>query len=179
MRMFLEYDATFSSCMQHEVCLDECCKGRSWRYTLVRRFPLCNFDRMLLVIALNPSTADKLDDDNTVTRLMYFARNWGFSELVVCNAFAWRSTNPKALLQVPDPVGPDNDRCIREQVARADQVVVAWGKPGRLHDRGKVVLDLLRSMNVAPWCFGKNKDGAPTHPLYQPNTAKLIPYGDQ
>lgn len=51
-------------------------------------------------VMLNPSTADHLEPDPTVRRCMGYARLWGFSELLVANLFALRSTLPTGLLRV-------------------------------------------------------------------------------
>ena len=78
-------------------------------------------------IMLNPSTADASRDDPTIRRVIGFSRRWGFATAVVVNLFAWRATRPEELLSVEDPVGPDNDRTVRDVVGRSDVVVLAHG----------------------------------------------------
>ena len=176
--MFLECDAEFSECTVHTSRL-RCsvdCKGKLYRYTLVRRFPFCDLERILLVIMLNPSTAGVNATDNTIDRLMYFTPLWGFSELVVCNLFAWRSTDPKVLRTLVSPIGAHNDERIVEHARRASKTVVAWGNHGKLHGRDEAVLGLLKTAGVQPWCFRVTKQGQPEHPLYMPNSAQLIPF---
>lgn len=116
----------------------------------------------LLIIGLNPSTADAAVDDPTVRRCVGFGKSLGFDGLLIGNLFAARSTSPAALVKFNDLVGPENDRWLVELQARAGQVIVAWGNGGRLNERGKEVMRLLRS----PFCFGKTGAGEPRHPLY-------------
>ncbi len=83
----------------------------------------------------------------------------------VTNVFALRSTDPKGLRQVEDPVGPDNDAHIIEQARCADLVVVGWGTHARLNDRHERVIGLLSGVCEIT-CLGVTKDGYPRHPLY-------------
>ncbi|HEV8073411.1 MAG TPA: DUF1643 domain-containing protein, partial [Opitutaceae bacterium] len=58
------------------------------------------------------------------------------------------------------------------------RVIVAWGKPGGDFNRGIEVEAILREA-CAPnivFCFGRNLEGTPTHPLYQPYAKKLVGY---
>ncbi len=113
---------------------------------------------------LNPSTADETENDPTVRRCIGFAQEWKCGSLEVVNIFAYRSTDPKKLEKVPDPVGPDNDNSILKAAHRADIVVAAWGTWGRVQDRGEAVRRLLESCDVHH--LGLTKAGYPKHPLY-------------
>ena len=132
----------------------------------------------LAVIGLNPSGADETREDNSVGRCISFARRWGFEALYMLNAFALRATDPKELYQHPDPIGPDNDRWIREIVVGAGRVIPAWGqhamKLKRAADVEAIVQAACRPEVVL--CFGRNKDLSPKHPLYQPNDVVPVPY---
>lgn len=149
--------ATFSPC-------------RTYRYSLTRVWdrdaPACGF------VLLNPSTADETANDPTITRCIGFARRWGFGSLLAVNIFALRSTDPKGLKRVDDPVGPGNDRAIKRLIRNADLVVAAWGGHGRYLDRGARVRAMLPDDAV---CLGVNADGAPKHPLYLKNSTKPRP----
>lgn len=157
--------ATFSPC-------------RTYRYALTRRWhpdwPLAAF------VMCNPSTADAFRVDPTVQRCIGRARAWGAGGLLVLNIFALRSTDPKALYDHADPVGPDNDRVIAEHLSLAADplgpVVVAWGTHGALHDRGHRVDALLRARGVRPVCLGTTRQGFPRHPLYVPASTQTCDY---
>jgi hypothetical protein len=122
-----------------------------------------------MFVGLNPSTADAMHDDPTVRRCIGFARAWGFGKMILTNLFAFRSTNPAGLGDVSDPIGPENDRWIEMGSQIASLTVVSWGVHGRLLDRDRAVLAMLRD----PHCLGKTKIGAPRHPLYMPAGASL------
>ena len=147
---------------------------RNYRYALWRIWdkskPVCTF------IMLNPSTADDIKNDPTVTRCINYAKSWGFGTLYVRNIFALRSTDPKALLKHPDPVGQFNDAYIVEAAQYAKVTVVAWGTHGRIMKRGEIVLDKLHRCGFPVYCLGLTKCGQPRHPLYLPNTLKPIPW---
>lgn len=107
---------------------------RTWRYRLWRIWddtkPYANF------IMLNPSTADANVLDPTVTRCVDFANRWGYGGLHVTNLFALVSTDPEGLYRATDPIGPGNDRAIRETAQGAGAVVCAWGNHGSLPTAG-------------------------------------------
>jgi hypothetical protein len=126
------------------------------------------------VVMLNPSTADADKDDSTVRKLRGHAGDWGYPGFVVANCYAWRATDPKALREVPDPVGPDNDAYLMA-VATLPLVVVAWGK-NALPERARHVEGILRSSGRPLWCLGVNLDGSPKHPLYVPFAQKLVEF---
>ncbi len=146
-----------------------------YRYSLVREWLVG--DGILCYIMLNPSTANVLEDDNTLIRCSGFARQWGFAKMRVVNLFAIRSTDPKKLKEFADPIGGIwNDATIRTAVKAAKQVIVAWGNHGSLHGRDKEVLKILKTMKIEPMCLGITKSGAPKHPLYLPDETELVPF---
>jgi hypothetical protein len=117
----------------------------------------------LLWILLNPSRADSCVDDPTLRRILGFSHSFGFGGIEVVNLFALRSPDPGILTRVSDPVGPENDRYIREALERAAKIVVAWGSNGRLHDRDN---EILAQIDRSIYCLGVTRDGYPRHPLY-------------
>ena len=119
-----------------------------------------------LFVCLNPSTATETEDDPTVRRCIGFARSLGYSRLTVCNIFALRSTNPKALYDHPDPAGPENLEHIEREAVRHELLVAAWGNHGELRGQGTNVMKLLRVLADAVSVLGLNATGQPTHPLY-------------
>lgn len=127
-------------------------------------------------IMLNPSTADGRDDDRTVRRCIGFARRWGYSGLVITNLFAYRSTDPQALVSVPDPFGPDNDLHLANAALAAERVILAWGHLGWLHDRAAAVIVQLARLGVRCDCFGLTKFGEPLHPLFLKKVVEPRPF---
>ena len=146
--------------------ISEC--GR-YRYFLERAWSTSS-DRML-VIGLNPSTADSTVDDATIRRCVGFAKGMGYAGLFMANLFALRSTDPKALPKHPDPIGPQNDEWIAKLYDRATIAVAAWGNWGNLQQRG----DEIRRRYPGLQCFGVTAQGEPKHPLYLPSDTGLRP----
>lgn len=152
--------------------------ARTYRYLLTRIWdptvPPAVF------VMLNPSTADAMVNDPTITRLAGrngFARKMGAGGLVVVNLFAVCSTDPRILRDHPDPVGPLNDAFIRQATSQASTVVAAWGAGGAEHGRGQRVTETLAGRRVALQCLGQTSTGQPRHPLYLPGAAVLEAYG--
>jgi hypothetical protein len=142
-----------------------------YRYRLWREWDAA-LPRIVFVM-LNPSTADAERNDPTIRRCIGYAERWGFGSLEAVNLFAYRSTQPHHLKTAADPVGPENDRYLLEAVARADQVLLAWGNGGMLLNRGERVITLLKG-RATLYCLGKTQSGHPLHPLHQ--SGHLMPH---
>jgi len=125
---------------------------------------------------LNPSTADATLDDPTIRRCRGFAErnDSAFNGIVVVNLYALRSTDPRALWNHADPIGPENDRWLRD-VAACSEVVCAWGANAR-EDRVRQVVEILRAAGASLLCLGQTKDGHPRHPLYVRSDHPLVPW---
>lgn len=136
-----------------------------YRYSLTREWDP-ERPRVCFVM-LNPSTADETRNDPTIKRCIDFARRWGCGSLEVLNLFAWRSTDPKQLQRVDDPIGnPENDRHIARALRSGEKVVCAWGKDGKLRGRGDAVIYAAECLGVPLYCLAVNQCGSPKHPLY-------------
>jgi hypothetical protein len=114
---------------------------------------------------LNPSTATEEVLDPTVRRCLGYAIDWGYNKLHVVNLFGLRSTDPDQLYTSDDPVGVDNDKYIRSEVAGADLVIAAWGSHGTYMDRGDIVIAMVTKIKDIHYLH-LTKDGIPGHPLY-------------
>lgn len=89
-----------------------------------------------------------------------------YGSLKVVNIFAFRSTDPAALYEQPDPIGPGNDEAILQATKSAGIVICGWGTDGSLRGRGEKVIELLRENGITPHYLKLNKDGSPGNPLY-------------
>ncbi len=145
-----------------------------YRYRLTRTW--CRSGSRVLFVLLNPSTATERRNDPTVERCERRARKAGFGAYRICNLFAWRSSAPKMLRAVPDPVGPSNDAVIAESAGWADEVVCGWGNHGLFQDRAVEIEQLLRQRGAALHHFGLTLAGQPRHPLYVPYARQPQPW---
>ncbi len=135
-----------------------------YRYLLVIRWR--EGGRLLNFCMLNPSTADENQNDPTVERCERRARSMGFSGLIVTNIFAYRSTDRSVLYKLSDPIGEHNNESIIYAALQSHQVVCAWGNEGKILNRGRKVIELLRFADQQPLCLRMTKAGQPEHPLY-------------
>jgi len=143
---------------------------RTWRYALYRVWE--ETLQRLAVFGLNPSTADEIQDDPTIRRLIRYARDWGFGGLNMGNIFAFRATDPRDMKAVSDPVGPDNDAWLARLAADSGLVLAAWGVHGVHRGREQQVL----ALGLPCVCLGQTKDGHPKHPLYLRADTLPVPY---
>jgi len=152
--------AVFSSC-------------RRYRYALERADWLTGKGTVLFVM-LNPSTATETANDPTVTRCIKYAQRWNFNRLLVANIYAYRSTDPKGLLESADPVGPENNKWIAKLADQADKIICAWGAHPSVRARAPKVLEILRDRGE-PFALQLTASGFPQHPLYVKGDVEPVP----
>lgn len=129
----------------------------------------------ILWVMMNPSLADAQVDDRTVYRCRAFSTDWGYGRMWVGNTFAYRCTAQKRLLEVSDPVGPENDKHLLEMAQDASLIVFAYGKPHpSLRARGLQVAEMFRRHGHDLHVLKLNHGGIPAHPLYLPGTLRPV-----
>lgn len=152
---------------------------QQYRYALWRIWDIGT--QPLIIVMLNPSTADAEVDDPTIRRCVGFAKRDGYGGIVVVNLFAFRSPSPADLKTAADPVGPENRATLlalldeyRTSFGPPD-ALLAWGACGTYGGAHTAMRDLLTGAQVRALCLGTTKDGHPRHPLYVRADAPLIP----
>ena len=126
---------------------------------------------LVMIIGLNPSTADETGNDPTITRCISFARSWGYGAVCVTNLFGFRATAPSELKAYHDPIGKENDAWVHEMAKGAAITVAAWGNHGKFLNRSLEILPSLDQLH----CIKMNKSGEPAHPLYLKAELKPVP----
>ena len=139
--------AIFSSCRKYRYAL-----WRNWNESIPR----------VLIIGLNPSTADENNDDPTILRCMSFAKSWGYGGISVGNLFACCAKLPSVMKSYDDPRGKVNDIWISKLASEATMVVAAWGNDGKYLNRSREIQRTISNL----YCIKINKTGEPAHPLY-------------
>ena len=165
--LFLEKDAVISECGTYRYLL-----RRTWDHERPRA----------LFVMLNPSTADADNDDPTIRSCIRLCRSWNYGSFEVVNLFAFRSTDPDALLDAADPVGPRNWGIIEAAANRCDMIICAWGAHKAAtyvtsddHPWSHAVFERLQMvLRPAIFCLGTTKSGAPKHPLYIATGTPLV-----
>lgn len=127
---------------------------------------------LLMMVCLNPSTANEVENDNTVTRCINFAKSHSYGGLYLGNLFPIRSTDPSLLYDLADPRDDCNDKILIETRMMVDFCIIAWGNHGLINGHGKKMAELLAPVK----CFRITKQGMPQHPLYLPKNIGLIDY---
>lgn len=147
---------------------------RVYRYTLLHswRGLLDAEDRIACWIALNPSTADENQLDPTLRRIRGYSMRWGYNGFMMLNAFAFRATDPREMEAAADPVGPDNDKWLLSETAKADRVFCCWGTHAKLGGRQTHLLELLKDRPLH--YLRLTSGGFPSHPLYLPSDLEPV-----
>jgi len=140
-----------------------------FRYALWRQWDIVK--PQVLMIGLNPSTADATRNDPTIRRCIGFARDWGFGGVWVLNLFAYRATYPAELKIASDPVGPRNDEWLRRVARNTARAVAVWGNDGAFMDRSMQLRNMLGDRLEV---IRLNAGGEPAHPLYLPKDLKPV-----
>lgn len=128
---------------------------------------------------MNPSGAAEDVGDPTVNGMVRRARDyWGVGAYFQLNIMSIRGTYSTDLAKIKETNLSENDEWIRRIALGAKIVVVSWGNPGHKSGRGPIVEAMLREACDPDrvFCFGRNKNGSPVHPLYQRLDAPLIPF---
>ena len=157
----VESEAVYSSCERYRYSLT-----RVWNPKAAR----------LLFVMLNPSKATELANDATVERCERRAHRLGYGAMGVCNIFAWRETDPKALNDIAHPVGTSNDAEIAKAAAWADHILCAWGAHGDHRGQGQRIAYVLAACGTPLFALGLTKAGHPRHPLYVSYDTPLAPW---
>ncbi len=155
--------------MSSDALISKCGQYRYW----LRRGDMGGIK--VCFVMLNPSTADAETDDRTVSRCIRFTKDWGGSGLTILNLYAYRSTDPKNLKAVADPVGPENEKHWRELLPAHDVVVCAWGANAEREAVERFV-SVANELGVQLYCLATTKDGQPRHPLYLKSNLKPVPW---
>jgi hypothetical protein len=142
-------------------------KDRKYRYVLSRIWD--ESKPMIMIIGLNPSTADETKNDPTITRCINFAKSWEYGGVYMLNLFAFRATLPKDMIEEEEPIGNENDSYINKYSKLSEKVVCAWGNDGSYKNRSKEILSKINNL----YYLKLNQSGEPSHPLYL--NGNLIP----
>lgn len=137
----------------------------------------------LLVIGLNPSTANESTPDNTMKSVLRIANYNNYDGFVMMNLYPLRSTSPANLPEYPEEeIHKSNLQVIEDILKRYQKsdVMLAYGNNvfsrKYLRQYAEEIISLLceRKRNIL--CIDKTKCGMPKHPLYSPGNSELKPY---
>lgn len=132
---------------------------------------------LVMCIGLNPSTANKDQNDNTITRLESLIKANGYGGFYMMNLFGYITPHPKELKKCSDPVG-ENHKHLLEVSALCRQTIFCWGHFSilSLYDQFAKRVVLMESIFPSALCFGFCSGGEPRHPLMLRKDTRLISY---
>lgn len=130
-------------------------------------------EKVLLVIGLNPSTANELTPDKTVSKVLKYASESGYDGFVMLNLSAERATKPWMMCQQADKEMHDRNleeiRKIANRYVAAD-VLVAFGNGigsrDYLKDAFRDIYEILGDARSWLKIGTLTAWGNPRHPLY-------------
>lgn len=143
---------------------------KKYRYALWRRWDPTL--KTIMFIMLNPSTADETKNDPTIHKCMEYAKRWGYGTLLVGNVYAYRSSDPRVLSTIQNPIGELCDSYIYEMAKHSDMIIAAWGNNIISDNR----VNAIRAITGKLYCLEKSKSRHPKHPLYLRKTLKPISF---
>lgn len=164
--------------MKKDAVISPC---EEYRYRLTRTWD--DLLPSITFLMMNPSTADAAQDDATIRKCIGFAQRWGYGGIEVVNLFAYRSRDPKALLKIDNPIGPDNGAWLVLTLCDKEQVICAWGCEDTLK-KGSLKRRAMRQLHQAKldlpqvkfMCLGLTQGGTPRHPLMLAYTTPRVEY---
>jgi hypothetical protein len=142
---------------------------RTWRYALWRYWNWQGDANCVMFIGLNPSTADEVENDITISKCIGFAQRWGYGGIYMLNLFAYRATDPMVMISADDPIGPGNDDAFGCYGSNAGLVIAAWGSSVPTRHRQSLrwqtrISEVLNCIKRPVYCLGVTRNGNPRHP---------------
>lgn len=138
----------------------------------------------LIILGINPSTADESKPDRTISKIMGFCDKWGFDSFIMLNVYPLRATKPSSLpFEFDIQLHEKNMKYINQVLSenKKPSILLAYGnsifKRKFLKTFLSQILDLFKKYeNCSLFQLGTpTKMGNPRHPLYVKYDTKLTP----
>lgn len=110
-------------------------------------------------LLLNPSKADILKSDNTVTNITNFAIDNDYGSIAIVNLFPDRGTDKSCLSYRNSGYDQINDQYIEEALEEAKEFVIAWERGNTRVGRKRAVTKILKKYPEKLKCFTEYPDG--------------------
>lgn len=159
-----------SKSITHSAILSEVEK---YRFLLKREWDKDKTNATLIM--LNPSKANLLKSDMTITNTMNYLMDKDFGSMTVVNLFPFMATSPKDLVGHKEDFKLENDKIIMEACENADNIFVGWVR-GENKNRVKEVEGILRKYSDKVYFFQDDKGIKPRHPRNITNKWSILKY---
>lgn len=143
-------------------------EDRLYRYALWRHW---DERPKLMVIGLNPSTANEEVNDPTIKKVIKIADFNGFGGVYMLNLFGIVSKDPSILKSHHDPIAKQQEY-LDYYSQLCSKIVFAWGNFKEARERSVEVEQAFPNS----YALHINKNGSPKHPLYCKDNSQLIPF---
>jgi hypothetical protein len=146
------------------------------RYWLLRSWDAS--PRMMLIIGLNPSTADDTEDDPTIRSCIRLATSNGYGGFIMCNLYSFITAYPDVLrANMAEANRQKSNETLVRMIRNTHHTVCAWGSWSFIDARADEVIEMIKAnAKNGPFCFGVNNGGSPKHPLYLNSKTKIDLY---
>lgn len=151
----------------------------TYRYCLIGNI---NAKNPLVVLGLNPSTADNSKPDPTMKRVIHFMEQNGFDGFIMINLYPLRTSSPKELKKhgVKNEIHEENLKKIRlyiQNLKKPACILLGFGTNieiiPKLKDYLKDIVSECQNYKPKWYCLCITKYGHPGHLLYLPENLKL------
>jgi len=133
-------------------------------------------NKPLIVIGINPSTADDKNPDRTINRVKGFAEGNGYDSFIMLNLYSQRATNINDLHSIMEiDIHNQNLKSISDILEKHKNttILAAWSEKivvrEYLKECLKAIFETTKKFEVTWIKLGElTKSGHPRHPLYAP-----------
>ena len=154
---------------------------KTYRYCLIGNKKA---KKPLIVVGLNPSTADNEKPDPTMRRVISFMESNGYDGFLMINLYPLRTPSPKELKKygIDKEIHQLNLQKIQSYLKNISNPNVLLGFGSKIlyiPELKKCFKDIVSTCNVykVNWlCLKKTKAGHPSHPLYLKRNLKLVEF---
>ena len=138
----------------------------------------------LIVLGLNPSTADNKNPDPTMRRVIGFMESNGFDGFLMINLYPLRTPSPKILKEkgFDEKIHKLNLHKIESYLSKIENpsILLAFGSKIQeikfLKKCLSEIVDVCKKYNPKWKCLKTTKEGHTCHPLYLKSDLKLKPF---
>jgi hypothetical protein len=153
-------------------------EGGEHRLWLERKWGTCK-DTLPYVLwcGINPSTANKFQDDLTITKEQRWTAMLGFSRMIKVNLFSLCSTDPLQLITNVNRDHPANFKMISALNRHAAKFILATGAPPKpIESIARDAMRRVRALRPDMECLGVTRDGWPRHSSRLPYATRFEPF---
>jgi len=122
-----------------------------------------------MVVMINPSSADSMLIDHTTMYVINNLSKLDFGSVDIVNMFSKIEVRLNLKQRIEELVGEANDNYIEKSAAKADAIIIAWGRTGErngnIKERKQKILNMLKVHKDKIYEISDSKGSKSFHPL--------------